>query len=104
MPVVDKDNRLVGIITVDDVLDVIDREATEDLQKMAAMQPSETEYLKTSNWRLAINRIPWLLILMISATLTGGIIQRYESALQSVIILAAFIPMLMDTGGNAGSQ
>ncbi len=104
MPVVDKENRLVGIITVDDVLDVIDREATEDLQKMAAMQPSETEYLKTSNWRLAINRIPWLLILMISATLTGGIIQRYESALQSVIILAAFIPMLMDTGGNAGSQ
>lgn len=104
MPVVDKENRLVGIITVDDVLDVIDREATEDLQKMAAMQPSETEYLKTSNWRLAINRIPWLLILMISATLTGGIIQRYENALQSVIILAAFIPMLMDTGGNAGSQ
>lgn len=104
MPVVDKEYRLVGIITVDDVLDVIDQEATEDLQKMAATMPSETEYLKTSNWRLALNRIPWLLILMISATFTGGIILRYESALQSVIILAAFIPMLMDTGGNAGSQ
>ncbi|HHU07368.1 MAG TPA: magnesium transporter [Clostridiaceae bacterium] len=104
MPVVDMENRLVGIITVDDVLDVIDQEATEDLQKMAAVQPFETEYLKTSNWRLAFNRIPWLLILMISATLTSGIIQRYENALQSVIILAAFIPMLMDTGGNAGSQ
>jgi magnesium transporter len=104
MPVVDKEYRLVGIITVDDVLDVIDQEATEDLQKMAATMPSETEYLKTSNWRLALNRIPWLLILMISATFTGGVILRYESALQSVIILAAFIPMLMDTGGNAGSQ
>ncbi|MDD2427345.1 MAG: magnesium transporter [Eubacteriales bacterium] len=104
VPVVDTENRLVGIITVDDILDVIDQEATEDFQKMAATKPSDTEYLKTSNWGLAKNRIPWLLVLMISATLTGGIIQRYEHALQSVIILAAFIPMLMDTGGNSGSQ
>lgn len=104
VPVVDTENRLVGIITVDDILDVIDQEATEDFQKMAATKPSETEYLKTSNWGLAKNRIPWLFVLMISATLTGGIIQRYEHALQSVIILAAFIPMLMDTGGNSGSQ
>ncbi|NLL05499.1 MAG: magnesium transporter [Clostridiaceae bacterium] len=104
MPIVDKENRLVGIITVDDILDVIDQEATEDLQKMAAMQPSEKEYLKTSNWALAKHRIPWLLILMISASFTGNIITRYESALQSVIILATFIPMLMDTAGNSGSQ
>lgn len=104
MPVVDNENRLVGIITVDDILDVIDQETTEDLYKMAAMQPSEKEYLKTGNWTLAKNRIPWLLILMISATFTGRIISRYENALQSVLILAAFIPMLMDTGGNSGSQ
>ena len=104
MPVVDNEDRLVGIITVDDILDVIDQEATEDLQKMAAMQPSEKEYLKTSNWTLARHRVPWLLILMISATFTGGIITRYENALQSVMILASFIPMIMDTGGNSGSQ
>ncbi len=104
MPVVDNENRLVGIITVDDILDVIDQEVTEDLQKMAAMQPSEKEYLKTNNWALAKYRIPWLLILMISATFTGGIIKRYENALQSVMILASFIPMIMDTGGNSGSQ
>ncbi|MGI6333180.1 MAG: magnesium transporter [Saccharofermentanales bacterium] len=104
MPVVDTENRLVGIITVDDVLDVIDQESTEDIQKMAAMQPSEKEYLKTGNWVLAKHRIPWLLILMLSAIFTGGIIKRYENALQSVIILASFIPMLMDTGGNSGSQ
>ena len=104
MPVTDKENRLVGIITVDDILDVIDQEATEDFHKMGAMQPSEKKYLKTRNWELAKHRIPWLLILMVSAYLTGGIIQRYENALQSVIILASFIPMIMDTGGNAGSQ
>ena len=104
MPVVDNENRLVGIITVDDILDVMEEEATEDLQKMAAMQPSEKEYLKTSNWELARNRLPWLLLLMIGATFTGGIIKRYESALQSVLILASFIPMIMDTGGNSGSQ
>ncbi|NLJ91231.1 MAG: magnesium transporter, partial [Clostridiales bacterium] len=104
MPVVDNERRLVGIITVDDVIDVIDQEVTEDLQKMAAMQPSEKEYLKTNNWTLARHRIPWLLILMISATFTGGIITKYQDALESVMILAAFIPMLMDTGGNSGSQ
>ena len=104
MPVVDKENRLVGIITVDDILDVIDQEATEDIQKMAAMQPFETEYLKSSNWALTKHRLPWLLILMLNATFTAGIIQKYESALQSAIILTAFIPMLMDTGGNSGSQ
>ena len=104
MPVVDKESRLVGIITVDDVLDVIDREATEDIQRMAAMRPSETEYLKTGNWSLTKHRLPWLLVLMVSATFTGGIISRYESALQATIILTAFIPMLMDTGGNSGSQ
>lgn len=104
MPVVDNENRLVGIITVDDILDVIDQEVTEDLHKMAAIQPSEKEYLKTSNLTLAKHRIPWLIVLMISATFTGGIILRYEDALQSVMILASFIPMLMDTGGNSGSQ
>lgn len=104
MPVVDNENRLVGIITVDDIIDVIDKEATEDIHKMAALQPTEKPYLKTNIWHLAKNRIPWLLILMISAVFTGGIIKRYETALQSVMLLAAFIPMLMDTGGNAGSQ
>jgi len=103
-PVVDNERRLVGIVTIDDVLDVIDQEATEDLQKMAAIQPSEKEYLKTSALLLAKHRLPWLLILMISATFTGGIIKRFEGALQSVMVLASFIPMLMDTGGNAGSQ
>ncbi len=104
MPVVDNENRIVGIITVDDILDVIDQESTEDLHKMAAMQPLEKEYLKTSSWVLAKHRMPWLLILMISATFTGAIIIRYEDALQSVTILSSFIPMLMDTGGNSGSQ
>lgn len=104
MPVVDNENRLVGIITVDDILDVIDQEITEDFQKMAAMQPSEKEYLKTKNWVLAKHRLPWLLIMMISATFTGGIIKKFDNALQSVMILASFIPMIMDTGGNSGSQ
>ena len=104
MPVVDMENRLVGIITIDDIVDVIDQENTEDLQKMAAMEPSDKEYLKDSVFSLAKHRILWLLILMISATATGSIIRKYEATLQSVVILAAFIPMLMDTGGNAGSQ
>ncbi len=104
MPVVDMENRLVGIITIDDIVDVIDQENTEDLQKMAAMKPSDKEYLKDSVFSLAKHRILWLLILMISATATGSIIRKYETALQSVVVLAAFIPMLMDTGGNAGSQ
>lgn len=104
MPVVDNENRLVGIITIDDIVDIIEQENTEDLQKMAAMQPSDEEYLKTSIFALAKNRIIWLLILMISATFTGNIIKKFEDVLQSVVVLAAFIPMLMDTGGNAGSQ
>lgn len=104
IPVTDNEKRLVGIITIDDIIDIIDQENTEDLQKMAAMAPSEEEYLKTSTLQLAKNRITWLLILMISATFTGNIIRKFEDVLQSVVILAAFIPMLMDTGGNAGSQ
>lgn len=104
MPVVDNEKRLVGIITIDDIVDIIEQENTEDIQKMAAMEPSEEEYLETGVFKLAKNRIIWLLILMISATFTGAIIQKYDEVLQSVVILAAFIPMLMDTGGNAGSQ
>jgi len=104
MPVVDTEERLVGIITIDDIVDVIDQENTEDFQKMAAISPSDEEYLKESVFSLAKHRILWLLILMISATFTGHIIRRYEDVLQSVVVLAAFIPMLMDTGGNAGSQ
>lgn len=104
MPVVDNENRLVGVITVDDIVDVIDQENTEDLQKMAGMNPSDQEYLKESVISLAKHRIVWLLVLMVSATLTGMVIKRYENALQSAVILAVFIPMLMDTGGNAGSQ
>lgn len=104
MPVVDNENRLVGIITIDDIVDIIELENTEDFQKMAAMQPSEERYLDTSVLTLAKHRVTWLLILMISATFTGNIIQKYENVLESILILAAFIPMLMDTGGNAGSQ
>lgn len=104
IPVVDKENRLTGIITVDDIVDVIEQENTEDFQKMAAMAPSEEEYLSTNFLTLAKHRITWLLILMLSATFTGRIIQRFDEVLQSVVILAAFIPMLMDTGGNAGAQ
>lgn len=104
MPVVDNERRLVGIVTIDDVVDIIDQENTEDLQKMAAMQPSEEEYLKTNAWVLAKHRIAWLVILMISATFTGNIITKFNEVLQSIVILASFIPMLMDTGGNAGSQ
>ncbi len=104
MPVVDHENRLVGIITIDDVVDIIEREATEDFHKMAAMAPSEEEYLKTNVFTLAKHRIIWLLILMISATFTGRIIMKYQNLLESVVALTAFIPMLMDTGGNAGSQ
>ena len=104
MPVVDKENRLVGIITIDDVVDIIERENTEDFQKMAAMEPNEEPYLKTPALSLAKHRIMWLLVLMISATITGRIIQGFEEVIQSVVILASFIPMLMDTGGNAGSQ
>ena len=104
MPVVDSECRLVGIVTVDDIVDIIDQENTEDFQKMAAMQPSEKEYLKTNTMVLAKHRIIWLLILMISATFTGNIIRKFDEVLQTVVVLASFIPMLMDTGGNAGSQ
>lgn len=104
LPVVDKEDRLVGIITIDDIIDVIDQETTEDFQRMAAMEPSEEEYLRSGVFSLARRRIPWLLLLMISATFTEGIIGRFEDVLQAVAILAASIPMLMDTAGNAGSQ
>ena len=104
MPVVDKEERLVGIITVDDVMDIVDKENTEDFQKMAAIKPNEESYLKTPVIELAKHRVIWLLVLMISATFTGSIIKKFDEVLQSVVILAAFIPMLMDTGGNAGSQ
>lgn len=104
LPVVDKENRLIGIITVDDIMDVITQETAEDFQIMAAMSPSEEEYLDAKIWKLALNRLPWLLLLMISATFTGRIMGKYESILTSVAVLGTFVPMLMDTGGNAGSQ
>ena len=104
MPVVDSEDRLVGIITVDDVMEVMEEEATEDFEKMAAMLPSEKPYLKTGVFTLAKNRIPWLLILMLSSTITGGILVKYENAFAAIPLLVSFIPMLMDTGGNSGSQ
>lgn len=104
MPVVDCEKRLVGVITVDDIIDIIEKENTEDFQKMAAIKPNEGAYLKTPVIELAKHRVVWLLVLMISATITGNIIKKFDEVLQSVVILAAFIPMLMDTGGNAGSQ
>lgn len=104
LPVVDDEDRLVGIVTVDDAIDVMQDEATEDIKKMAAILPSEKPYLKTTIWDLWKARIPWLLFLMISATFTSTIIASFEDALKSSVILTAFIPMLMDTGGNAGGQ
>ena len=104
VPVLDHENRLVGIITIDDIVDVIEEEDTEDFYKMAAMEATEDSYLKTGVITLARKRILWLLVLMISATLTGSIIKYFETILQSVVSLAIFIPMLMGTGGNAGSQ
>lgn len=104
IPVVDAERRLVGIITFDDAMDVIEEETTEDLSIMAAMTPPEESYFKTSILQHAKNRILWLLILMLSATITGMIITRYEDAFQSIPLLVSFIPMLMDTGGNCGSQ
>ena len=104
MPVVDSENRLVGIITVDDVLDVFEEEATEDMKKMAAIIPVDKPYSKTGVFSLFKARIPWLLLLMVSATFTGGIIKNFEAQLSTYTILTAFIPMLMDTGGNAGGQ
>ena len=104
MPVVDTEDRLVGIVTVDDILDVIEEENEEDFAIMNALEPSDDAYLETNIFTLAKRRIVWLLVLMISATFTGLIIRRYEAVLSSVVILTSFIPMLMDTGGNAGSQ
>lgn len=104
VPVVDGDNRLVGIITVDDAMDVMEDEATEDIEKMAAILPSEHTYMKSSVIEIWRHRIPWLLLLMISATFTGIIITHFEDALAAQVALVGFIPMLMDTAGNSGSQ
>lgn len=106
LPVVDSENRMVGIITIDDIMDIMEQETTEDIEKMAAIVPSEHSYMKTTvfeNWK---KRIPWLLILMVSATFTQAVISHYEQAitLSGYFILTSFIPMLMDTGGNCGSQ
>ena len=104
LPIVDKEKRLVGIVTVDDALDVLETEATEDMQKMAAVLPNEKPYLKTGVFATWKQRIPWLLLLMVSATFTSTIITHYEVAIGAYAILTAFFPMLMDTGGNAGGQ
>ncbi len=104
MPVVDNENRLVGIITVDDIVDIMEEETTEDMEKMAAIVPSDKPYMRTSVWETYKKRIPWLLLLMVSATFTGQIIHSFEAALSVYASLIAFIPMLMDTGGNAGGQ
>jgi len=104
LPVVDNDNLLVGIITFDDAMDVLEEETTEDIEKMAGMLPSDKNYLRSNAWDLFKHRIPWLALLMVSATFTGMIITGFESALAAQVVLTAFIPMLMDTGGNSGSQ
>jgi len=104
IPVVDDENRLLGIVTFDDAIDVLQEEATEDIEKMAAIIPSEKPYLRTGVWETWKQRIPWLLLLMVSATFTGGIISTFEGSLASCVALTAFIPMLMDTGGNSGGQ
>ena len=104
LPVVDGDNRLMGVVTADDAMDVMQAEATEDMERMAAMAPSERPYLRTRVWDLYRSRIFWLLLLMLSATFTSGIISHFEDALAAQVTLTAFIPMLMDTGGNCGSQ
>ena len=104
VPVVDSENKLVGIITIDDIIDIIEEETTEDIEKMAAILPTEKSYLKLSLVDIWKSRIPWLLLLMVSATFTGKIIQHYEESLATMVILTSFIPMIMDTGGNAGGQ
>ncbi len=105
IPVVDRENRLVGIVTVDDAMDVIEKENTEDIAKMAAVVPDNKPYLKTSVWNIWKNRVPWLLVLMISATFTGLIINSFEEKLNAIsTVLFACVPMIMDTGGNSGSQ
>ncbi len=104
MPVTDNENRLVGIITVDDIVDIMEEEATEDMEKMAAILPSDKTYMRTGVLETYKKRIPWLLLLMVSATFTGAIIKSFEDALSVCAVLVAYIPMLMDTGGNAGGQ
>ena len=104
MPVVDNENRMVGIITVDDIVDIIDEETTEDIEKMAAIMPSDKPYMYTGIFETYKKRIPWLLLLMVSATFTGQVIKSFEDALSVCTVLTLFIPMLMDTGGNAGGQ
>ncbi len=104
MPVVDNEDRLVGIVTVDDIIDIMTEEATEDIEKMAAIVPTDKPYSRTTVFETWKKRIPWLLLLMISATVTGKIITHYENALGTYVVLTSFIPMLMDTGGNAGGQ
>ena len=104
LPVIDQDSRMVGIVTFDDAMDVMVDEATEDITKMAAINPSEKTYFETSVFQHAKNRIPWLLILMFTSIITGTIITRYENAFAAIPLLVSFIPMLMDTGGNCGSQ
>ncbi len=104
LPVVDNENRMVGIVTFDDAMDVMEEEATEDIEIMAGMSPSEKNYRRATTLDLFKQRIPWLLLLMVSATFTGMIITSFENALAAQVALTAFIPMLMDTGGNSGSQ
>lgn len=104
LPVVDNENRLVGIVTIDDAIDVIQEEATEDIEKMAAVLPSDKPYMKTSVFGLYKKRAPWLLILMLSATFTSAIISSFEAVLANVLVLSSFIPMITGSGGNAGSQ
>ncbi len=104
MPVVDREERLVGVITIDDVIDVIEEETTEDIEKMAGINPTDKPYMKTGIFETYKKRMPWLLILMFSATFTGTIIQSYQDALATYVVLTAFIPMFMNTGGNAGNQ
>ncbi len=104
LPIVDKENRLVGIVTVDDAIDVIEEEATEDIEKMAAIVPSDKSYMRAGVFEICKTRIPWLLLLMLSATFTGQIIASFESKLAAIPVLIAFIPMLMGTGGNSGGQ
>lgn len=104
LPVVDNDTRLVGIVTVDDAIDVMQRETTEDIEKMAAITPTDKPYLRKTTFEIWKSRIPWLLLLMISATFTGMIITYFEDTLKTYVLLTAYIPMLMDTGGNSGSQ
>ena len=104
LPVVDDEGKLVGTVTAEDAMEVLRDEATEDMERMAAILPSERPYLKTSVWEIYKKRVLWLLLLMVSAAFTGAIITHYETALAAQVVLTAFIPMLMDTGGNCGSQ